>query len=74
MWAKYPGTKLIGNGAHVRKENEKFTVVCSRSPQNLERAERLFLLIKPIVLWRSRCRRRRRFLSSLMSERNELHF
>ena len=30
------------------------------------RAERLFLLIKPIVLWRSRCRRRRRCLSSLM--------
>ena len=26
------------------------------------RAERLFLLIKPIVLWRSRCRRRRRCL------------
>ena len=31
------------------------------------RAERLFLLIKPIVLWRSRCRRRRRCLSSLLS-------
>ena len=30
------------------------------------RAERLFLLIKPIVLWRSRCRCRRRCLSSLM--------
>ena len=30
------------------------------------RAERLFLLIKPIVLWRSRCRRRRRCKSSLM--------
>ena len=33
------------------------------------RAERLFLLIKPIVLWRCRCRcrRRRRYLSSLLS-------
>ena len=30
------------------------------------RAERLFLLINPIVLWRSRCLRRRRCLSSLM--------
>ena len=29
------------------------------------RAERLFLLIKPIVLWRSRCRRRRRCLIKL---------
>ena len=29
-------------------------------------AERFFLLIKPIVLWRSRCRRRRRCLSSLL--------
>ena len=29
------------------------------------RAELLFLLIKPIVLWRSRCRRRRRCSSSL---------
>ena len=34
------------------------------------RAERLFLLIKPIVLWRChcRCRRRRRCLSSLLSK------
>ena len=29
-------------------------------------AELLFLLIKPIVLWRSRCRRRRRILRSLL--------
>ena len=33
--------------------------------QNVKRAERLFLLIKPIVLRRCRCRRRRRCLSSL---------
>lgn len=32
----------------------------------VERAEPLFLLIRPIVLWRSRCRRRRRCLSSLL--------
>ena len=31
------------------------------------RAERLFLLIKPIVLWRCRCSRRRRCLSSLLA-------
>ena len=31
------------------------------------RVERLFLLFKPIVLWRSRCRCRRRCLSSLSS-------
>ena len=34
------------------------------------RAERLFLLIKPIVLWRSRCRCRRRYLSSLLVPHN----
>ena len=35
--------------------------------QNEKRTCRvLFLLINPIVLWRSRCRRRRRCLSSLM--------
>ena len=27
----------------------------------------MFLLIKPIVFWRSRCRRRRRILRSLMT-------
>ena len=32
----------------------------------IARAELLFLLIKPIVLWRSRCRHRCRCLSSLM--------
>ena len=32
------------------------------------RAERLFLLIKPIVLWRSRCRCRPRCLSSLIDQ------
>ena len=31
------------------------------------RAERLFLLIEPIVLWRCRCRRRRRCLSFLVT-------
>ena len=30
--ANYPGTKLV----QVKRENETFTVVCSRSPQNLE--------------------------------------
>ena len=29
MWAKYPGTKLM-HGVQVRRENEKFTIVCSR--------------------------------------------
>ena len=31
----YPGTKLVGV-VQVKKENETFTVVCSRSPQTLE--------------------------------------
>ena len=36
--------------------------------QNVKRTCRvLFWLINPIVLWRSRCRRRRRFLSSLLT-------
>ena len=35
--------------------------------QNVKRTCRvLFLLIKPIVLWRSRCRRRPPFLNSLL--------
>ena len=71
--ANYPSTKLVGTGGvQVEKENEKFTFVCSRSPQNLEfdyfallfcrRRQRnitklLFLLTKSIVL--RRCRRRR---------------
>ena len=76
------------SGEQVKKENEKFTVVRSRSPQNLKcghftllfcrgrqrnvpkwknaRAERLFLLIKPMFLRCCRCRCRRRCLSSLM--------
>ena len=77
---------LIGrSGVQVKKENEKFIVVRSRSPQmwlfhvvvlqrtakkctkmQNERAERLFFLIKPVVLKRCRCRHRRRCLSSLI--------
>ena len=38
--------------------------------QRTASAERLFLLIKPIVLRRCRCRRRRRCLSSLISSLN----
>ena len=32
----YPGTNLVRSGVQVKKENEKFTVMRSRSPQNLE--------------------------------------
>ena len=75
------------SGVQVKKGNEKFTVVRSRSPQNLKcghftllfcRGRQrnvtkckthvqsvFFFLIKPIVLRRCRCRRRRRCLSSL---------
>ena len=31
MWAKYPGTKFMGTGVQVGKENDKFNVACSRS-------------------------------------------
>ena len=35
--ANYPGTKMVGVvSVQVKKENEKFTVVRSRSPQNLK--------------------------------------
>ena len=84
----------IGRSAvQVKKENEKFIVMRSRSPQNLKRGhftslfcrgrqrnvpkisnactERLFLLIKPIVLRRCRCHRRRRCLSSLILKATE---
>ena len=72
--------QIGGSGIQVKKENEKFTIVRSRSPQNLKcghftllfcggrqkkctkvhnaSAERLLLLLKPIVLERCRCRRR----------------
>ena len=85
--ANYLGTKLV-EWRSSKRENKKFTVVCSRSPNKPRmwsfhviilqrtakkctkmqkaRAERLFLLIKPIFLWRCRCRCRRRCLSSLM--------
>ena len=76
-------------GVQVKTEQEKFTVLCSRFPQDLEfghftllfaedvremyqnfkkkpaLAERLFWLIKPFVLWRCGCRRRRVFVRSL---------
>ena len=85
----YRNGKLSRNqrsGVQVKIENEKFIVVCSRSPKNLEfghftllfcRGQRrnlqkckthvqsdCFFLIKPIVLWRCRCRRRRRCLKA----------
>ena len=34
--ANYPGTKLVGLVYKLRKKNEKFNVVRSRSPQNLK--------------------------------------
>ena len=34
--AKLSSNKTGGNGVQVQTENEKFTVVCSRSPQDLE--------------------------------------
>lgn len=34
--ANYPVTKLVGVALKLRKLNEKFAVVCSRSQQNLE--------------------------------------
>ena len=56
--ANYPGTKLVGVAYKLRKKMKN------------ARAERLFLLFKPIVLRRCRCRRRHRCLSSLVfSER-----
>ena len=77
---KLPRIQIGKSGVQVKKENETFTVLCSRSLQNLEfghftmfslqntaekctktcnpRAELLFLLIKPFVLWRCRCCRR----------------
>ena len=79
------------SGVQVKKKkNEKFTLVRSRSPQNLKcghftllfcrgrhrnvpkcktHVQRLFLLIKPIVLRRCHCRRRRPCLSSLFNYR-----
>ena len=77
------------NGVKVKTENEKFAVVCSRSPKYLEFGHFTLLFcrgrqrnvqkhIKHVqsycfcslnlfVLWRSRCRRRRCCLRSLMT-------
>ena len=51
-----PRNQIGRSGVQVYIGNEKFTVVSSRSPQNLEM--RVFFLIKPIVLRRCRCLRR----------------
>ena len=67
------------SGVQVKKENQKFTAVRSRSPQNLkcghftllfcrerqEMYQNVKRTCRPIVLRRCRCRRRRRCLSSL---------
>ena len=36
MWPNYPVTEQVGTGLKFETENEKLTVVCSRSLQNLE--------------------------------------
>ena len=75
-----PRNRSGRSGVEIKKENEKFTVVCSCSPHCLDlwsfhvvvlqrtqrngpksenaRTGRLFLLIRPIVLRRCRCRHR----------------
>ena len=41
MVPNYPGTELVG--AEFKTENEKFAVMCSRSPQNLKFSHFTFL-------------------------------
>ena len=36
MWSNYPETEQVGTGFKSETENEKLTVVCSRSLQNLD--------------------------------------
>ena len=50
MWLNCPVT-TGGNGIHVVTENEKFTIVCSCSQQNLEFGH--FTLLFGWVLWRN---------------------
>ena len=74
MWPN--SNRTGGNGVQVETENETFSVVCSRSPQNLEfghfvlfgrvRAGPLFFSLNPNGLRRSRCHRRRSILNSLL--------
>ena len=79
MWPSYRlRNRTGGDDVQVETENEKFTVMCSRSPQNLELGNRFgrvqqryvqsrafIFLIKSYVLWHSRYRCRSSFLNSL---------
>ena len=79
--AELSSNRTCRNGVQDLTENERFAVVCSRPPENLEEIWPFHLVwpsalkactkiyntrAEPIVLWRSRCRRRSSFLNSLI--------
>ena len=52
MWTNYPITELVGTAFKlVETENDKSTVMCSRSPQNLEFSH--FTLLFGRARWRN---------------------
>ena len=72
------------NGVQVETENRKFTIMCSRFPQNLKfgnflrrcclaehGAGPLFFSLNSVVLSRCRCLRRSSFLNSVVSKKIE---